>query len=545
MKQYYPADMKIAIIGGGSAGWMCASYMAKYLKDVRITVIESPSVGTIDVGESTGTHFATFINKLGIDVEDMMRETGATYKLGTNYAGWTGKDSQDYFHFKFNQSNTNFDKKLDKVRKHNGPVFDRLKLKHNHSIRDYITVKTEDRLTDTFLSAYNSGQLTDFDDWHGWDSFSKHNKFPAELFTQRSLQYAYHVNSEQLGKYLRDKVAIPAGVRHIRSHINDIQYHKGSNAIRYVMLEHGGFEVADLYIDCTGFKKLLVSDRHTVQYDTPANTAYVCQRDYNNPAEEMLNCTRAQAMDRGWCFEISLFHRQGTGYVTNSDVYPEQELIDEFTNHFKHNKEPRKLKWVPERLENQAKHNVVAIGISNGFIEPMDANMFGIIANGITNTVDTIRAQRSLIKTQSVDWTEQNKNMAAIYDDVRDFILAHYTLSNRPGDFWEGMRAIGRSQNHADMVRDKYMNPANEFRHGDKQSFFPDILWLQLAINWGLDVSDWVKEKPCTDYVQYQMDTIGTLKQQSPKFPNNYTHLQNIYGMKSEDFKKKLLGDVD
>ena len=89
------------------------------------------------------------------------------------------------------------------------------------------------------------------------------------------------------------------------------------------------------------------------------------------------------------------------------------------------------------------------------------------------------------------------------------------------------------------------MNPANEFRHGDKQSFFPDILWLQLAINWGLDVSDWVKEKPCTDYVQYQMDTIGTLKQQSPKFPNNYTHLQNIYGMKSEEFKKKLLGDVD
>ena len=136
MKEYYPADMKIAIIGGGSAGWMCASYMAKYLKDVRITVIESPSVGTIDVGESTGTHFATFINKLGIDVEDMMRETGATYKLGTNYAGWTGKDSEDYFHFKFNQSNTNFHKKLDKVRKHNGPVFDSCLLYTSPSPRD-------------------------------------------------------------------------------------------------------------------------------------------------------------------------------------------------------------------------------------------------------------------------------------------------------------------------------------------------------------------------------------------------------------------------
>ena len=227
---------------------------------------------------------------------------------------------------------------------------------------------------------------------------------------------------------------------------------------------------------------------------------------------------------------ISLYHRKGTGYIYSSELCNEDEVIEEYTKNFlkRARMEPRKLKWEKKRLYESGKGNTVAIGMSNGFVEPMEANLFAIIINGVTNLAHELKQPG--VKT--INWDMFNLRIADTYDDIHDFIITHYTLSPRPGAFWDEMRSIGIKEKHHELIRQKYVDQRNSFAGATQtRSLFPDYMWLQMAVDWDIDVSDWPMYPKLNstdiDFVEEYINKMETTTLAAcNRFPNNYAFLK-------------------
>ena len=196
--------------------------------------------------------------------------------------------------------------------------------------------------------------------------------------------------------------------------------------------------------------------------------------------------------------------------------------------------EPRTIKWEKKRLANAAEGNVVAIGMSNGFVEPMEANLFAIITNGIWRLVDSI--EKNLWKIEGIDWREYNETMSSTYDDIADFILVHYTLSSKfDTPFWKEMRALGQREKHSDLLISKYFSNKNNFLgSATGYSIFPDYMWLQLAVGWEMNISKWPKKNIVNSNLSLVKKFLEKQKSLTleclDQFPNNYQYLKkNIF----------------
>ncbi len=536
---------RIVIVGGGSAGWMTACFIKKKLKKSKVTLIESPKVNTIGVGESVTVHVTKYLDELGIDETHMMRETNSVYKFGNNFVDWnTGNGENELFPFRWNINQSDMRRAMNaSVTAKDG--FTALKNLHSFDLQTYFAAKENNlRLTDFWLELYKKNKVGKYfaESYSGYTYFSEHEKMPAlnnkHLFAQKGLQHAYHINAEKFGDYLKEHVGLPNGVKHKVAHITDVVLEgKNVKSIKY----DGGELEADIFIDCTGFNRVLVNklDRQWKHYDLmPADSAIVCQVNYNNPKQDLVNHTLSIAQKQGWVFDISLYHRKGTGYIYSSDLCDEDEIMEEYTTNFLSNSKsnPRKITWNKKRLVNSAEGNVIAVGMSNGFIEPMEANLFAIILNCTSNLTEELRQADNV---RDIDWSVYNNKIATFYDDIADFILVHYTLSNRPGKFWDEMRSIGVSQNHRQLLIDKYMSANNSFfGSGQGYSLFPDYMWLQLAIGWNVPIDDW-PTKPISDASlnlaeKYLNAQNNHSKSCSEAFPNNYEYLRdNIFNVHS------------
>lgn len=530
--------MKIVVVGGGSAGWMSASYLNKFVKDSHITLIESPKVGTIGVGESITVHLVDFLNKLEVDEQLMMRETGSVYKYGNNFINWYKGDESELFSFRWNiTAQKTLDLLNQSLLKSNS--FEALKQIHSSTLDDYVQATADKiRLTDCLLKLNKHGRVdNDFSTvFCGYDYFSKYNLSPhlgnEMLFNKKGYQHAYHINAEKFGLFLKKNYS--NGVNYLQAHIASVDVDESKKRIKKLVLEDGSEIEADLFIDCSGFSKVLVKElnRKRKHYDImPGDTAYVCQVNYKDPSKELVNHTKSIAMKQGWAFEISLYHRKGTGYIFNSNFVNEDQLFEEYKNTFLDNArmEPRRIKWEKSRLVNAAEGNVVAIGMANGFVEPMEANLFAIICNGIQRLVNTLRDNESV---DNINWTTYNEAMANTYDDVADFILVHYTLSSRDDtDFWKEMRLIGEKERHFDLLTSKYLDPLNTFfGAAEGNCIFPDYMWMQLAMGWRLDISKWPEKKIDDNILDITELYLNRQKEKTiaccEQFPNNYEFLK-------------------
>jgi tryptophan 7-halogenase len=529
--------MKIAIVGGGSAGWIAASYLSRY-KHLDITIIESPTVPTIGVGESVTIHVPRLLRELGLDEHDMMRETGSVYKFGNNFVGWKGGDEQSLFPFRWNVPMKEIRRVMD-ASSSNEDAFSRLQKLHSFKIESYLQANPNaPRFTDYWLTLHKQNKINpDFGvSYCAYDYFSKSSITPYVnnqlLFKPIGLQHSFHIDAEKFGDYIRDKFALPNGVTHIKRHIRDVVT-SGDN-IEKLVFEDGTDHTADLFIDCSGFGRVLINkqNRKWKHYNlSPGDTAIVCQVNYEDPSKEITNHTLSIAQNQGWVFDISLYHRKGTGYIFSSDLCNEDEVMQEYSKKFLKNArmEPRKLKWDKKRLYESAKGNTVAIGMSNGFIEPMEANLFAIIINGVTSLANELRKP---VDVNTINWDAFNQKMSNTYDDIHDFILTHYTLSPRPGAFWDEMRSIGRQENHQELIRQKYLDERNSFAGAVRSdSLFPDYMWLHLAVDWGLDITDWPIHNNLNvddiNFVNEYINRMETLTQEScSSFPNNYEFLK-------------------
>ncbi len=405
----------ILIVGGGTAGWMSAAYLSRFMagSDCTITLLESPEVGTIGVGEATIPSLVKFVRTLQLDEDEFLRRCHATYKLGIQFIDWIEKDYAYWHPF--------------------GVVG--------------AVVKGVD-LFHYWLIARRAGH-----DAGPYTSYSLQAQLAEAGLAPRPLQgsspiiergaYAYHLDAGALAEYLQE-IATAAGVRHVVDHVQHVPLDE-RGFIDRVTTAGGGELSADLYLDCTGFKALLIEQALGDQYvdwsrQLLCDRAVVTQLPRDDATQPF---TRSTALDAGWVWRIPLDNRVGCGYVYSSSHVDEEtaarELLDYAAGLAGAALEPRLLKMRVGRRNDFWVKNCVSVGLASGFIEPLESTGIFFIQRSLELLTEYL-PDRSFHHALSETY---NRRMSAIYDDVRDFIVLHYLLNRRDDKpFWRDSRSI-------------------------------------------------------------------------------------------------------
>ena len=409
----------IVIVGGGSAGWMTASTLISLFPNKNITLIESPSIPTVGVGESTLGQIRKWMATIGLKEEDFLTECDASYKMSIKFTDFYNKDSGS-FHYPF--GTVSFDP--------NNPF----------PINEWFIKKyyyPETSVQDYVRHAYDQMPLVEncrYDD-NSTGNFG--------IFNPKR-DVAYHFDSTKFANWLSEKFAKPKGVNHILSSV--LKVNVDDNGITSLVLDDGSEIDADLYIDCTGFKSLLLGQSLKEPFKSysdilPNNRAWATKIPYKDKDKELEPFTECTAIDNGWVWNIPCWSRIGTGYVYSDEFVSKHEALNEFKEHLKTKKGVENInelefKDIEMRIgihERTWVKNVVAIGLSAGFIEPLESN-------GLFTVHEFLLKLCKFLKYDSVNRLHTdlyNKNVSGMFDYLASFISTHYALSVRDDtEYW-------------------------------------------------------------------------------------------------------------
>ena len=389
----------ILIVGGGTAGWMAAAILARRLARGfgTIKVVESADIGIIGVGEATIPPIRLFNNALGIDEDEFLRKTRGTIKLGIEFRNWS-KPGREYFH-PFGAHGT----RLEQVSLHQ----DWLKLRHmgdTSSFEEYSLNTVAARL----------GRVSAASD----DSLSP-------VFA-----YAYHFDAALYAGYLRG-YAEARGVERLEGKVVDVELRAEDGFIRALRLQDGRRLEADLFIDCSGFRGLLIEQALKTGYEDWTHWL-PCDRAVAVPCESagaLTPFTRSTARAAGWQWRIPLQHRIGNGYVYCSRFIGDDEAAATLLANLdgKAQAEPRFLRFTTGRRKKFWNKNCIALGLASGFLEPLESTSIHLIQKGLTHLLNLF-PNRECAPTV-VD--EFNRVAIAEYERIRDFIILHYKATTR------------------------------------------------------------------------------------------------------------------
>tara|TARA_R110000772_G_scaffold53308_14_gene122118 strand:+ start:3054 stop:4706 length:1653 start_codon:yes stop_codon:yes gene_type:complete len=472
--------MKITIVGGGLAGALSSCFLAKEFPDAEVEMIHSPNVPTLGVGESITPHLPGMLRGLGVDEKRFMRETGAVFKYGNNIEDWT--DTAD------------------------GP--DVLRMFHwsNGIDKDFTwknvtsTFPPETKTTDVWLDVYRNGSAPDLDVYHhnaeGYQ-YLKDKKMPFDddgnYLIPATATYAYHIDAEKCAPWIIENVCKPYGVVETIAHVKKVN--TGKEGIKSVILDDGTEVTSDIWLDCTGLSRFLISHLTTEFVQTKANvmnSAWVCPIRYEDKNSEFVNYTRSIRQDMGWQFKICLDARIGTGLIFSDEYFSDDEALEWLKNEIgdRNIRPPRLLKWKPGRLKTPNVGNTFAVGMAASFTDPLEAN-------AVVSIIASIK-RIAWMHQRNLDEDYYNRKMKHYFQDIADYTAVHYTLSNRGNNhFWKDMRRIGKELNHKQLVRQKYYDISNCMDSViGYVSAFPDINWIDIANNWmdKDDLEDWPKK---------------------------------------------------
>ena len=400
---------KIIIVGGGSAGWMAAATLISQFPNKDITVIESPNVPTVGVGESTLGQINEWLDLLNIKDEDFMPYTDASYKLSIRFEDFYKKNDGG-FHYPF------------------GPVIEteELGLKQLWFLKKYLQPETP--ITDYANSIYQNMALVNNN-----VLFKNENKELDRFDFQHNT--AYHFDATKFGSWLKDQYCKPKGVKHILEDVKTIE----TNEDGIVSLNNT--YKADMYIDCTGFKSLLLGDtlkEHFNSYNDllPNNKAWATRVPYKDKENELVPYTNCTAIENGWVWNIPSWERIGTGYVYSDKYVSDEEALNEFKRHLDKNdtdytnSEFKNIKMRVGIHDRLFVKNVCAIGLSAGFIEPLESNGLLSVHEFLLNLVKVMKRGEEDTISQ---WDRDNFNIwcKTFFDNFTEFVSMHYALSHR------------------------------------------------------------------------------------------------------------------
>lgn len=396
---------KVVIAGGGTAGWVAAAALAHQFRDLLdITLVESEQIGTVGVGESTVPPMRAFHRLLGIDERDFMRATAATFKLSISFENWL-RQGDRYFHpFGITGQGT-------------------LACAFHHF----------------WLDSLRRGGDSDLGDYCVETVASRVDRFM--LSQQPQVNYAYHIDAGLYARYLR-RLAERHGLKRVEGKIREVRQDGASGFVESLVLEDGQVIEGDLFVDCTGFRGLLIEQTLKTGYEDwnqwlPCDRAMAVQTRATGPA---VPYTRAIAHEAGWRWHIPLQHRVGCGWVYSgahmSDDEAASRLLSEVGPEVV--KDPWLVRFRTGRRLKAWNGNVVSSGLSSGFIEPLESTSIHLGISAIVRLIQLFPADG--IDPSLVD--RYNAISRAELEHVRDFIVLHYHANQRDEPLWRECREM-------------------------------------------------------------------------------------------------------
>lgn len=445
---------RIIILGGGTAGWMTAAALARYLPKNRFSIqlVESAQIGTVGVGEATIPHLRQFNQWIGLNEAEFLQATGASYKLAIRFRGWGTSDS-DYYH-PFGLSGEDL----------YGLPF------HQHWL---------------WLQQQQAGELKQYGQYSLAVLMAQQGKFSrpvADVSDPRSaFNYAYHLDATLYAALLRQH-SIAQGVDWLDGKVTSVTQDPGGD-IRSLILEDGRQVAGELFIDCSGFAALLIGKTLHTSYENWQHWL-PCDRALAVPSERDANpppYTSAKAMAAGWQWRIPLQHRTGNGLVYASayltDAAAEQELMAGLQEAALAPARP--LQFVTGRRKQSWVNNCIAIGLSSGFLEPLESTSLYLVQLAIETLLQCFPS----CPVGDVERALFNKKMELEYLRVRDFLILHYKLNSRPEPFWRDCAAMAIPDSLAQRL-DMFRETGHTLEY--RQGLFQPASWLALYLGQGL-----------------------------------------------------------
>jgi tryptophan 7-halogenase len=470
--------MKIVILGGGTAGWMCAASLSALIATRRFSVelVESDEICTVGVGEATLPHIKTFNDSLGIDEAEFMRRTQATFKLGIEFAGW-GRDAYIHPFGTFGQDWA-------------GIGF------HHHWLR----------------AKLNGVPVAPIEDYSFAVAAARAGRFafpdtdPASV--KSTFAYAYHFDAALYAGFMRD-FATKRGVKRSEGRVTEVLQHAETGNVTGLKLQSGAVVTGDLFLDCSGFVSLIAGKTLNGPWEDwsqwlPCDRAFAVPTSFvrsgaaraprtgsggQSPLPEdgmssggnITPYTRATAREAGWQWRIPLQHRTGNGYVFSSAFTDEERARDLLLANLDARPlaDPKLLRFRAGRRTRSWSHNVVAVGLASGFLEPLESTSIYLVQAAIETLRQYLNGRPDDPRAQGAF----NRSVDTIYDSIRDFLILHYRATERPEHLWQHVRDMA--------LPDSLLGRIELFRHRGyieayRNGLFSPPSWL--AVYMGQDV---------------------------------------------------------
>ena len=467
--------MRIVIVGGGTSGWMTAAALAKVLKGrYPITLIESDEIGTVGVGEATIPPIILYNAMLELDENEFMRQTQATFKLGIEFVNWSrlgdryihgfGAVGQDTWTVDF----------------------------HQYWLKQYLAGKAQE------LDHYSINTMA-----------CLHDKFmrpranmPKSPLSQ--IAYAFHFDASLYARYLRG-YSEARGVERVEGRIVDVELRGGDGSVGAVRLNSGATVAGDLFIDCSGFRGLLIEGALHTGFEEwshwlPCDRAVAVPSRSTQPLHPY---TRATACQAGWQWRIPLQHRVGNGYVFSSKHLSEDEATSVLLGSLDSEPigSPRTIRFSTGRRKLAWNRNVVAVGLASGFLEPLESTSIHLVQKSIQHLLAFFPSTGF----DAADRDKYNEIMRQEYEWVRDFIILHYKATERTDTpFWNYTRTM-QVPEFLQRRMELFRTHGRLFREGNE--LFSKVSWLQVMHGQRIraqsyhPLADLLSEKEIADYL--------------------------------------------
>jgi len=444
--------LDIVVLGGGTAGWMAATALVSFIPQdrCRVRLVESDEIGIVGVGEATLPQMKNFNDAVGVGETEMMRATKGTFKLGIEFVDWGYKGSRYIHPFGVH-----------------GPA-DAGHIFHHQ-----------------WLRALQRGWTSDLQEFSFAVQAARNGRFDFPEKDQSKINstfsYAYHFDASLYSVFLRG-LAEQRGVTRTEGKVKDVIQDPENGDVRSLVLESGETISADLFIDCSGFRSLLLNKTLGVAWEDWSKWL-PCDRAFAVPSErdELSPYTRSTAMEAGWRWRIPLQHRTGNGYVCSSSFIKEDEAADALLRSLetKALAEPRMLKFQAGRRVVSWEKNCVALGLASGFLEPLESTSIYLIQVAVLQLLPLLPAKR--IDPRLRD--EFNRLIDKEYERIRDFLILHYKLNSRDdAEIWRYCAAMA--------VPESLTRKIEVFRHSGiierYQGLFSPPSWLSVFTGQGL-----------------------------------------------------------
>ncbi len=440
------AIRKVVIAGGGTAGWIAACALSHQFRELlEIQLVESEQIGTIGVGESTIPPIRAFHRFLQIDERALMREVAATFKLSISFENWLRPGSQ-YFHGfgSTGQGTWSCD--------------------FHHF----------------WLDSLRRGMVSEIGDFNLEITASRAARFA--LLDQPEVNYAYHLDAGMYARYMR-RIAEKYGVRRIEGRIREVRQQAENGFVQALVLESGEVIDGDLFIDCSGFRGLLIDQTLAVGYQDwnhwlPCDRAVAVQ---TQSVGSPVPYTRAIAHQAGWRWRIPLQHRVGNGIVYSSNHLSDDEATAQLLRDIEGQviSTPNMLHFRTGCRQQAWHRNVVALGLSSGFVEPLESTSIHVAVTGIVRLIRLFPVEG--IRQPIID--KYNEDTRIELEQIRDFIILHYHLNQRDEALWRDCRAMTLPDSLLQRIG-LFRERGHAWQGGDE--LFRLDSWLQVMLGQGL-----------------------------------------------------------